>query len=326
MNRAYQFFVFEFRGAVPLVATVILGFFLLLFTATDITRTGLDVEGFENPLQLIGMLALFVLLPLWMISCFIVTQRHTLKLASQLEQFLPAGSNLVSSVKQFPLRNVLLGLGAGVIYALVFNVPSSQYEGLLQGNAAVTTIFLGQVLVWASIGFLLGIRLHVVGAFHQAGEVLEFSLFEQSNLSPFARVGMLDVVIIVGGMAVATVQSLDAQFRVENYLTALLVAVPAGAALLLRPMWSLHRRLRERKLELLEDVNARIAGLPEKGDDQDMQVLESLLQRRDRVQALPTLPLDIGVWSRLAVYILIPPLAWAGAALMEVMVSTWLGV
>jgi hypothetical protein len=162
--------------------------------------------------------------------------------------------------------------------------------------------------------------------FYQLGKTIKISIFEQSSLEPFARVGMLDVVIVVGGLAITVVQSIDAQFRLENYGTALLVAVPAGTALLIRPMWSLHRRLAERKQKLLEEVCLQVGMASEQSSAADMAVLESLLQRRGRIKAIPTWPLDVAIWQRLFFYVLIPPLAWSGAALVEVVIDKFLGL
>lgn len=326
MNRAYQYFVFEYRGAVAVTAIVVLGAFGALFLATDILTTGLDIPGFNNILQLIGILALFVLLPLWLLSCFIVTQRHTLALARQLEDYLPENHELAAGVRRFPTRSALFWLFASAFYALAFNVPGDQFPRVAAGDVPVITIFFGQVFIWVCVGLLLAIRLRVMSLFDRAGQVVRYAFFEQGNLRPFARIGMMDVAIIVGGLAVSTVQSLDAEFRLENYLTALLVAVPAGAILLLRPMWSLHRRLVAHKRELLEEVNILIAAVPEDATEDHMARLETLLQRRDRILSVQTWPLDIGIWSRLAFYVLIPPLAWVGAAVVEVVVSRWLGV
>ena len=137
---------------------------------------------------------------------------------------------------------------------------------------------------------------------------------------------MVRVVIVVGGLAIAVVQSIDAQFRMENYATAFLVAIPAGTALLIRPMWSLHRRLAERKKYLLEEVCLQLETASEKSSTADMAVLESLLQRRDRIKAINTWPLDVAIWRRLFFYVLIPPLAWSGAALVEVVIDKFLGL
>lgn len=257
---------------------------------------------------------------MWLLGCFIVTQRHSLALARRLD------TDLVESILNFPKRQILVGVGGGLVYALAFNVPLYEIDQLLAGNGPMISIFVGQLMVWMCVGFLLSVRLHVGVLFYNLGKTFKISIFEQSSLAPFARVGMADVVIVVGGLAIAVVQSIDAQFRMENYATALLVAVPAGAALLTRPMWSLHRRLAARKQQLLDEVCLQVAMASEQSNTANMAALESLLQRRDRIKAIHTWPLDVTIWRSLFFYVLIPPLAWSGAALVEVVIDKFLGL
>jgi hypothetical protein len=211
-------------------------------------------------------------------------------------------------------------------YALAFNVPQYQIDLVLAGNGAMISVFLGQLVLWVCGGLLLSIRLYVGRQFYELGKTIKIFIFEQSILEPFARVGMMDVVIVAGGLAIAVVQSIDAQFRIENYATALLVAVPAGAALLIRPLWSLHRRLAERKQTLLAEACQQLETGSDKSNAADVAVLESLLRRRDRIKAIQTWPLDVAIWRRLFFYELIPPLAWSSAALVEVVIENFLGL
>jgi hypothetical protein len=55
-----------------------------------------------------------------------------------------------------------------------------------------------------------------------------------------------------------------------------------------------------------------------------MSALEALLQRRDRIERLPTWPINLAMVSRLLIYGVIPPAAWVGAALMERFVESLL--
>ena len=301
-------------------ALLILVFNAVLYVGTG----GIDIEastlGFSSRAHLIGMMLLMTLMPMWLLGCFVVTQRHSLAMARRLD------ASLAQSILNFPRRQVLIGFGGGLVYALAFNVPLHQIDLVLAGNGAMISIFIGQLMVWMCVGFLLSLRLYVGTLFYQLGKTIKISIFEQSSLEPFARVGMLDVAIVVGGLAIVVVQSIDAQFRVENYATALLVAVPAGTALLVRPMWSLHRRLAKRKKKLLEEVCLQVEMASEQSSAADMAALESLLQRRDRIKVIQTWPLDVAIWRRLFFYVLIPPLAWSGAALVEVVIDKILGL
>ena len=49
--------------------------------------------------------------------------------------------------------------------------------------------------------------------------------------------------------------------------------------------------------------------------------LELLLQHRDRLRQSHTWPFDLGLVYRLLLYVVIPPLAWLGAALVETAVE-----
>jgi hypothetical protein len=301
------------------------GLVLLIFNAALYTGTGLisvDAEtlGFTSQAQLTGMILLMTLVPIWMLGCFIVTQRHSLAMAKRLD------ADLAQSVLILPRRYVVAGLCGGLVYALALNVPIGQVELVLSGNGPMIAVFVGQLVVWICVGFLLAIRLYVGKLFYQLGKTIKISIFEQSPLQPFARVGMLDVGIVVGALVIAVVQSIDAQFRLGNYATAFLVAVPAGTALLIRPMWSLHRRLAERKQKLLEQVCQQLEVASEQTSAADMAVLDSLLQRRGRIKAIHTWPVDVAIWRRLFFYVLIPPLAWSGAALVEVVIDKFLGL
>lgn len=301
-------------------ALLILIFNAVLYVGTGLIDTEASTLGFSSQAHLIGMMLLMTLMPMWLLGCFVVTQRHSLAMARRLD------AGLAESILNFPRRQVVVGFGGGLAYALAFNVPLHQIDLVLAGNGAMISVFIGQLVVWVCVGFLLSIRLYVGRLFYHLGKTIKISIFEQSPLEPFARVGMLDVVIVVGGLAIAVVQSIDAQFRMENYATAFLVAIPAGTALLIRPMWSLHRRLAERKKYLLEEVCLQLETASEKSSTADMAVLESLLQRRDRIKAINTWPLDVAIWRRLFFYVLIPPLAWSGAALVEVVIDKFLGL
>jgi hypothetical protein len=322
----YQYIVFNWRHSVWVICLTILTLNIAMFYGFGTINADYQAMEFSSREHLIGMVLLATLMPCWLIGCFLVTQRNTLRLAQSVDEHLPAAQKISSAVMHSPRRYIYGGMTAGLIYAICFNTTMGQFNTLLDGNLPYLSIFVGQTVTWACVGFLLGIRLYIADIFYQLGKVIDFTIFEQTRLEAFARVGMLDVAIIVGAMVLASVQSIDAQFRLENYLTAVLVAVPAAAALLILPMWTLHQRLRDRKADLLDAVNRKIVDAGEDTRQEQLAHLEALLQRRDRVRTLNTWPLDFAIWSRLFFYGLIPPLAWVGAALVEAALGRLLGL
>jgi len=122
-------------------------------------------------------------------------------------------------------------------------------------------------------------------------------------------------------------QSLDAEFRWGNYQNALLVAIPASAFFLLWPLVPLYRRHREARDLRLARVERQLGRLPSTPpDDVDAWArLETLLAHRDRLQNLRLWPLSSGLLSRVGLYLVIPPLAWVAAAVVQRGVDRLLG-
>ena len=290
---ALHAFVYEWRYSVILCCLGYGLFSWTLFTVTGLLTANHESLGFQSERHLLGMLLLMGVMPTWLIGCMFVTQRHSFAIAQQLKP------SLAHKVAAVPMKYLWIGILGGLVYALSFNVPIKQLDLVLAGNRPMQGIFIGQILVWVFVGWMLAVRLYVGSVFYHYGKEVPVTVFEQSGLEPFARVGLLDVAIIVGCLAVSTVQSIDAQFRLENYLTAMVIAIPATLALLIRPMWSVHGRLLARKNILQNEIRKEIRQIPETTDRSTAATLELLLQRRDRVNALHTWPLDFAIWSRL---------------------------
>lgn len=124
----------------------------------------------------------------------------------------------------------------------------------------------------------------------------------------------------MGALAFMPLQSLDAEFRWLNYQTGLVVGLISSALLFYLPLSGVRSAVRETKKRRIEALQAAI----ESADRAKVQELEALLAHRERVQHLSTWPVDLSILSRVALYLIIPPLAWVGAALVESLVQGYL--
>lgn len=183
----------------------------------------------------------------------------------------------------------------------------------------------GQVSIWVLLGLLLYIRTHTARQFRTASQAVHIDIFATAELKPFAQIGLTDVLIIVIGLMLSTVQSLDFIFRPDSYSKALVIVLPAIGYLSRYPMWGLHLAMKKIRQEQLTELESLIQAASKLLKDDDITLLESLLQRRERVLAVPTWPIDIAFLQRLISYIIIPPLAWVGAALVEYLLAGFLG-
>lgn len=278
--------------------------------------------GFETTRQLIGVNLLLIIVPAYLLTAWGVMLRHSARLLAQVDQL--TGGNVRARVMT-PRSWIIAGATLGILYAVLFNLPIRSARDLVGHGPVLPVLVFSMILVWVTAGLALASRLHVSGLFQRAGEVVPLDPYDLTPLAPFARSGMSDVVLIVGVLILTTVQSIDATFRPQNYLYAVAVALPAGMILLLRPMLSIHRRLRAVHASELETVSRLIRATPRTLDAAVVSTLEMLLQRRDRIRALPAWPLDLAMTSRLVAYGVLPPLAWVTAAIVEQYLGEVLG-
>ncbi len=277
--------------------------------------------------QITGMALMLIIMPSYFLAAIFVTQRRSLYLIEQLEPLWPdprhaldAREAIRNSLRKTWLAGSVLGLGFGLlntqpIYALTESTTPS----------IDISISFGQLFLWLIVGLLLGQRALAARSFSRLGAVVEFDLFQLDRLRPLARSGMVDVLIIAGALAMTPLQALDAEFRWYNYSFALAISIPATLFLLVWPMRSVHRRIRVEKQRQLSRVNALIqaarGSATQENAQEDILRFETLLAHRERLQDQRTWPFGTALMSRLFIYLIIPPLAWAGAAVVEVIVA-----
>lgn len=276
---------------------------------------------FESDRELLGTNLLLVLVP----SYLVVAWGYGLRRSASLLRVLDAVLDDRTGDPRTPLRWLAVGAGLGAVYGAIFNLPGGSLRILFEPDGLARVLVLGMIFLWTSVGTVLASRLYVARLFVAAGRRVPIDPYEQSSLEPFARAGLVDVLLVVGALVLATLQSIDAQFRPENYLYALFVAVPAGTALLLWPMSSVHGRLKALRARELDAVNQLIRTAPKTLDAQAVAALERLLRRRDRVREYPVWPLNLAIVSRLMIYGVIPPAAWVAGALVEQWVEGLVG-
>ena len=122
--------------------------------------------------------------------------------------------------------------------------------------------------------------------------------------------------------------NLDSQFELAEALPG---AVATGAPLIMIffiPVWPLHRRLSALKKEALTALSVRLESCLGNDDGtqpppEKMTELTALLAYRREINQVSTWPFDLGSMTRLSLYLVIVPLTWAGAALIERLVDVF---
>jgi len=131
---------------------------------------------------------------------------------------------------------------------------------------------------------------------------------------------------IIGALALFPLLSIEGRFEpVESIPGAVATFVPL-VALFIIPVWPLHHRMAAMKQQQLDLSSERIdACLQDRDagqlDDATLEKLAPLLTYKREIAGVSTWPFDIGNMTRLSLYLIIPPLTWVAAALIEHLVD-----
>lgn len=207
----------------------------------------------------------------------------------------------------------LLGGGYGLL----------QFGGLLTGSIVRTnppldlSMVVASVVMWGTIAFFSACRVSDALALRRLGSRMQIDLYDLNRLKPFGRVAIRDVLAVMGALALMPLQALDAEFRLINYRDGLIVGLVISCVLFLLPQSGIRQAVQAAKAARVAELQHDVDGM----DRADVAGLEALVAHRDRVRHLPSWPLDLSLIGRVVFYLIIPPLAWVGAALVEMMVE-----
>lgn len=222
-----------------------------------------------------------------------------------------------------------LGVVVALMIPLLVDLPRGEFPYSL--NQPLETIWhrvATPILGWwaGRLGYLILLESRRFSELARGLRSIE--LFELEPLLPFARVGLSNALFLIGFVAIFAVMSF---FEVGLGPAAGLISLmslPAAVVGMALPVQGVHRRIREEKARRLASCRERLRGLDRDGEGErsaiEIRELTDLLTLRAHLEAVREWPFDVSVIMRLAVYLIIPLGSWAGAALVERMVDTFL--
>jgi len=285
-----------------------------------------DVEPWStNPLEMSGLFLMMAILPAYLLMCLVASRR-----LSVCNQRYIAGHIARPEIMQAELSRWypwwVLAIPFGIIN-IYFNVGNGLNINPGSPAFAVTFNFIvGQWLLWTAVGLVLFFALLEAHFLHRMGGLVAINLYDLNALNGFGQNALNNFLMIAGALALTTLQAIDQRFEWINYRNGLIVGIPAVLILVPLPIWTLHRRIKAEKNTLLEQINLAIRGASTSLEAADLERMNALLLRREQIYKLRNWPMDLTMFSRFFVYAFIVPLAWAGAALMEVLLDRILGL
>lgn len=311
------------RKPVLTVGLVLLASLLLLFLGTGAALPDAETTKFLDPIEILGTFLLFSLLTPYLIMCLLGGLRLNNCTHQQFQDRLPEGVSIerYQLIRWWPVAALV-----GVAFACLANITweSMIFDPSDQDFLTSIMLVFGQILVWLVVFLVLFISGHECWILGRLGRVVPIDLYRLDELNGFGRVGLNNLLMVVGALAITTVQSIDQEFRAVNYVNGLLVGIPGALFLVNLPIWSLHLRLKTMKKLAIEEIDQAIAVAGRGLDIEQLESLNALLDRREFMKGLRSWPMDWSTFSKLVLYVFIPPLAWIGAALVEFMLDSFL--
>jgi hypothetical protein len=221
------------------------------------------------------------------------------------------------------------GLAGGVLHLLIIDGGRGANLAYGLSHLLESSGDVGALLVWVVMTITIfslvqnGIRIGRL-----AHRLRPINLFRTDRLLPFARVAVSSSLALIGSLALYPLLSIDESISVLTALPGLVSTVVPMIAMLLMPMWPVHKLIKIKKAQEIAQLNGQLDSLQSSAgqllDQARLDKINSVLDHRQHVQRVSDWPLDIGALSQLAFYLIIPPLTWVGAALIENVVDALL--
>jgi hypothetical protein len=240
-------------------------------------------------------------------------------------EFLEVRSSISHRPAWWNAMVCVLGVTGGLFHINIQRGSLTDAWRLGLGDRGELLEHIGTLVVWIVMTVAIyalvenGVRIGLLGK-----RLRPLNLFRTHRLLPFARVAIASTLSIVGSLALFPLLSMDQDTTLMTAAPGVVAASAPLVALLLFPVWHAHQAIRTRKAAELAAIDERVAALGDTrhgGREEQIRAYNELLDFRDHIQRVPDWPVDVGAVSRLLLYLIIPPLTWVGAALIENLVD-----
>jgi len=191
----------------------------------------------------------------------------------------------------------------------------ARHIGTLAAWLVMTTnisALFANALLWASVG-----------------RSIDIDLFRPGAAFAIGRIAVLSTLSVIGAQVLFVILIMGQGWDWATVFPGLAANFAPAILLFIIPVWPLHKRLRAARESILRaiDEDLRKSGPIARAHIRDSTAIDQfnrLLAIRREVQRVPAWPFDGTNLLRIAFYLLLPPLTWVGAALVENVVDLFL--
>lgn len=185
----------------------------------------------------------------------------------------------------------------------------------------------GTLMVWVVMTTVITMLLQQAIVFGRlGGSYARVTLLNTRKLRPFALVSIISSLAVIGALALFPLINLEGGLDLAESVPGAVSILGPLVIIFVIPVWPLHRRLVRLKQQELAALQERIEVMLEGSNGVNLAArgideILPLLNYRREISQLSTWPFDVGNLTTLLFYLIIPPLTWVGAALMENLVN-----
>jgi hypothetical protein len=182
----------------------------------------------------------------------------------------------------------------------------------------------GTLLVWLMMWSTMSALINNALIFSALGTRAAPDLLRPSRHAAFGRAALRPALFVIGLLCAYSILAVGGGLTGAT-LIAFCVTISVLCGLFFLPLIGIRRRIRDVRRAMLLDLDRRIDGLYRQdmaaADAEQLFELDAVLDIRERVARASAWPLDLAGVRRILLYVVLPPLTWAAAALVEILVD-----
>lgn len=217
---------------------------------------------------------------------------------------------------------MLTGLASGLMHSWLLG----HHRAL---PAFATTQYLNTTLLWVVMILTVTPLISNARLFATLGKMAKPDLLRPTRHSAFGSAALRPALLLIALLCAYSLLFLGDGNPLGGPVligaTASLISLIGIVAL---PLRGIRRRIRELREQTLSELDARLdaitSGNIAKASAEDLFQLDAVLDMRERVARAPSWPFDVDALKRILLYIVLPPLTWAAAAIVEMFIDSLL--
>jgi len=223
------------------------------------------------------------------------------------------------------LTNLAIGFSAWLLQSWLLLDSGTAMVSAMTSSVSGLAMALGPLPVWLFMTCAIQALIDNARLFRRLAGSMKVDLLDPASLHPFGRMAVSSTLVVIGAQALFPIMWLDADTDPWTTIPGLLATTLPMVFLFLAPVWPIHRAVRGAKRLELERTRQQIAALTRAGEEPSYRDLAPLLTYRREIAAVPEWPFDLSIVARFGLYLIIVPLTWIGAAVIEHLVDVFLG-